>query len=228
MLHNALAYSLLYLILFGIPYTFLVERNLDFVSGYLPFIGVAGGIVIACLCIMLFNRYWWLPRFRKQGTDLAPEYRLPPFMLGAIICPAAIFWFAWTSDPQRTASPVAPAFAGVFIGAGIAAIYLPSYTYLVDVYLLHANSALAGVTGVRSILSFALSLAATAMYQHLGVGWGNTLVGLVFLALAPFPFLLWFYGEKVRSWSRYLPHHPVVEPISDELMEVPLHSPTLM
>ena len=225
MLHNALAYSLLYLILFAFPYTFGTVRHLGFVHSSLPFLGMGGGIIMSCLAIMVFNRVWWLPLFLKKGTDLAPEYRLPPFMAGAILCPAAIFWFAWTSDPTDVASPVPAALAGVFIGAGIAAIYLPSYTYIVDVYLLHANSALAGVTGVRSLLSFALSLAATSMYQHLGVGWGNTLIGFAFLVLAPFPFALWCYGEKVRSWSKYLPEHPVVEPAGTDMIELPLHSP---
>ncbi|KAJ9615167.1 hypothetical protein H2200_001241 [Cladophialophora chaetospira] len=229
MLHNALAYSLIYLILFAIPYTFQTVRHLHFVTSYLPFIAVSGGVLASCIAMMIFNKVWWLPRFIRDGPELAPEYRLPPFMVGAVLCPASIFWFAWTSDPDGrggTTSPVPAAIACFVIGASIAAIYLPSYTYIVDVYLLHANSALAGVTGVRSLLSFALSLAATNIWTHLGVGWGNSLIGFIFLALAPFPFVLWFYGPKLRSWSRYLPRHPVAEPISDVLVEVPLQSPT--
>ena len=43
---------------------------------------------------------------------------------------------------------------------------------------------------------------APALYDSLGVGWGNTLLALVTVGLAiPSPVLLWFYGSKLRARS---------------------------
>jgi hypothetical protein len=37
------------------------------------------------------------------------------------------------------------------------------------------------------------------MYEALGLGWGNSLLGFISLAMIPIPVLFWKYGEKLRT-----------------------------
>jgi len=42
------------------------------------------------------------------------------------------------------------------------------------------------------------------MYQALDYGWGNSLLGFLALIIGiPAPFAFWFFGEKMRSKSRF-------------------------
>ena len=71
--------------------------------------------------------------------------------------------------------------------------------YLVDAYTLYAASALAANTIMRSIAGAVLPLCALDMYNVLGLGWGNSLLGFIALAFLPIPFLIGRYGERLRN-----------------------------
>jgi hypothetical protein len=72
-------------------------------------------------------------------------------------------------------------------------------TYLIDTFTLHAASAMAANTLLRSILGGLLPLAGLQMYDALGLGWGNSLIGFVAFAMLPIPVAFYFYGEKIRN-----------------------------
>lgn len=72
-------------------------------------------------------------------------------------------------------------------------------TYLVDAYTIYAASAIAANTVLRSLLGALLPLAGSKMYQTLGLGWGNSLLAFIALALAPVPLLFYRYGERIRN-----------------------------
>jgi MFS transporter, DHA1 family, multidrug resistance protein len=68
-------------------------------------------------------------------------------ILGAFLFPIGEFWFAWTSFPSITPWP--QILAGIPLGAGIQIIYLQGLAYLVDVYLINANSAISANALIR-------------------------------------------------------------------------------
>jgi hypothetical protein len=37
------------------------------------------------------------------------------------------------------------------------------------------------------------------MYEALGLGWGNSVLGFVAVAFIPLPFLFYLYGERIRN-----------------------------
>jgi hypothetical protein len=37
------------------------------------------------------------------------------------------------------------------------------------------------------------------MFDALGVGWGNSVLGFISLAFLPLPFIFYFYGERIRK-----------------------------
>jgi hypothetical protein len=73
--------------------------------------------------------------------------------------------------------------------------------YSVDAFTLYAASALAANTVTRSVMAAVLPLAAPKMYATLGYGWGNSLLGFLALAMAPIPYVLLSYGERIRKSS---------------------------
>jgi hypothetical protein len=76
---------------------------------------------------------------------------------------------------------------------------MPIQTYLVDAFTLYAASAIAAATILRSILGAVVPLGGLKMYEVMGLGWGNTFLGLVTLVLAPVPWIFWKYGERIRT-----------------------------
>jgi hypothetical protein len=70
--------------------------------------------------------------------------------------------------------------------------------YVIDTYTIYAASALAAMSVIRSIGGSVLPLAALPMYNALGIGWGNSLLGFVAIALLPVPFFIIRYGEGLR------------------------------
>jgi hypothetical protein len=71
--------------------------------------------------------------------------------------------------------------------------------YLVDCFNLYSASALAANTMARSIVGAVLPLAALPMYDKLGLGWGNSLLGFIAALLIPAPWLILRYGELLRK-----------------------------
>lgn len=72
-------------------------------------------------------------------------------------------------------------------------------TYLVDAYTIYAASAMAANAVFRSLVGAVLPLAGGPMYETLGLGWGNSLLGFISLALAPLPLIFYIYGERIRK-----------------------------
>jgi hypothetical protein len=72
-------------------------------------------------------------------------------------------------------------------------------TYLVDAYTIYSASAMAANTVFRSLLGAILPLAGGKMYRTLGLGWGNSLLAFIAIALAPLPLIFYRYGERIRN-----------------------------
>jgi hypothetical protein len=90
-----------------------------------------------------------------------------------------------------------------WVDCGMIATILPIQAYLVDAFGEYAASAIAANTVVRSIVGAFLPLAGPSMYAKLGLGWGNSLLGLIALAMLPVPVVFYLYGKKIRMSSRY-------------------------
>lgn len=80
---------------------------------------------------------------------------------------------------------------------------MPIQTYLVDAFTLHAASALAGASVLRSIVGAFLPLAGPKLYRSLGLGWGNSLLAFIALAFSPLPWVFFKWGERIRKSPRF-------------------------
>ena len=120
---------------------------------------------------------------------------MPPLIASSIFLPAGLFWFVWTSN--RNITWVSQVLSGIFIGAGVVLHFLSGTAYLIDVYLLNANSALAVNICIRSMSAAAFPLFAKTMYERLGLAWATSLLGFFCVTLIPFPIALWRYRKMI-------------------------------
>lgn len=74
-----------------------------------------------------------------------------------------------------------------------------STMYLVDAYTVYSASVTAASTIFRCLFGALLPLAGPAMYESLGYGWGNSVLGFIAVAFIPLPFIFYRHGERIRE-----------------------------
>ena len=130
-----------------------------------------------------------------------PESRLPLCMVGAVTAPIGLFWFAWTNSPSLPY--MASIAAGAPFGFALVLVFQGINNYLVDSYTIFAASVLAGTAVLRSFLAAAFPLFTDRMYSALGIHWASSVPAFLALLFAPFPFLLYKFGPRVRAKCKY-------------------------
>ncbi|KAL4998589.1 major facilitator superfamily domain-containing protein [Aspergillus recurvatus] len=203
-LYLALVYGILYLFFEAYPVSFQEERGWtnEGVAG-LPFIGIMLGVICGVALIVWQTKTRFARKLAKHGKVI-PEERLVPMMVASVLLPGGLFWFGWTSSPN--VHWLAQVAAGVPIGAGILVIFMQGLNYIIDVYMMFANSAIAANTLIRSSLGGAFPLFATQMYHKLGVPWASSLLGFITVAMIPIPVVFYIYGKKIRALSKFSPN----------------------
>ena len=117
---------------------------------------------------------------------------------GTICLPIGLFLAGWTAEahthwiavdivrPSLSPSPSPPSSLTLplrtqgiaLVGAGTILNFQSIQTYVIDAFTLHAASALAAVTFLRSCAGFGFPLFAPAMYKALGYGKGDTILAV--------------------------------------------------
>ncbi|KZL64739.1 MFS multidrug transporter, partial [Colletotrichum tofieldiae] len=201
-LYMSFVYGLIYLCFVAYPASFQKGRGWSQGVGALPFLAIILGVVIGAVIVVLFSRTRFTRIMNEKG-HLPPEERLLPMMIGGACFPAGLLWFAWTSNPNIFW--LAQVLAGIPIGMGILLIFLQGQTYIIDNYLMNANSALAANAVVRALFGAGFPLFADAMYNRLGVAWATSVLGFLAVGLFPVPIVFYYFGARVRRLSRYTP-----------------------
>ncbi|KAF2277566.1 MFS general substrate transporter [Westerdykella ornata] len=128
--------------------------------------------------------------------DFQPEHRLGMMCVGGFFLPVGLFWYGWSVQAQT--HYMVPVVGTGVLGFGLLMTFMPASTYLVDVFTVHAASAMAASTVLRSLTAALIPLSSQQMYARLGYGWGNSLLAFLSVALVPIPFVLIRYGERIR------------------------------
>ncbi|CAI7676275.1 unnamed protein product [Penicillium manginii] len=202
-IYLALIYGILYLFFEAYPVSFSEVRGWESEGiAALPFIGIMIGVLCGVTLIIYTTKTRFARKLKKHGR-VVPEERLVPMMIASVLLPIGLFWFGWTSSPNVHWAP--QVIAGIPIGMGILVIFMQGLNYIIDVYMMYANSAIAANTLIRSTLGGAFPLFATQMYHKLGVNWASSVLGFITIAMIPIPILFFFYGAKIRAMSRFTP-----------------------
>lgn len=198
----AVMYGLLY-ILFT-TYTFVFEGEYGFSSGTagLAFLGSGVGMLLG----LAFAATQSDKRIRSKiasGEPILPEDRLRyTLIIPACLClPVGLFIYGWST--QYRVHWIVPQIGNAVIGFGMIAILMCIQTYLVDAFTIHAASATAANTVLRSLLGALFPLFGLKLYNRIGLGWGNSILGFIALAIAPIPIGFRIFGERIRTNPRW-------------------------
>jgi multidrug resistance protein len=133
---------------------------------------------------------------KANGGKYEPEMRLPNVVYFGLITPITFFWYGWAADRH---AHWAVTIIGIFpLGVGIFGIWMASQAYIIDAYPQYAASGLAAFTVLRSVVAAFLPLAGPTMFENLGLGWGNSLLGFICIAMIPIPIVINRYGGRIR------------------------------
>ena len=196
--------------LYGLTYIVLSTYPTLWTNDYHQSVGVAGLNYIsvgigyflgAQICAPLNDRIY--SRLKKQNNGIGkPEFRIPILIISSALTPIGLFWYGWSA--QAHTHWLMPNIGQVFLSAGIIVGFQSIQTYIVDAYTRYAASGIAAATVLRSLAGFGFPLFAPAMYNALGRGWGDSLLGFLAIFIGiPAPFLLWRYGERLRAMSKF-------------------------
>ncbi|KAK2755572.1 hypothetical protein FQN54_006512 [Arachnomyces sp. PD_36] len=196
----AIVYGYLYLLFTTITMVFEGEYNFDQGSVGLTYLGIGIGSLLGLFILgSVSDRI--LKRMTAKHGVAKPEFRLPPLIPGAVCVPIGLFWYGWTAETHQ--HYILPIAGTLFVGIGMITSFMTISTYLVDAYTIHAASAMAANTVLRSLIGALLPLAGRSMYAALGLGWGNSLLAFIALAMVPLAALIFMYGERIRTSKRF-------------------------
>ncbi|PVH99975.1 MFS multidrug transporter-like protein [Periconia macrospinosa] len=201
-IYLAYMYGVLFLVLSTFPLVWENSYHQSKQIASFNYLSLCVGLIIG---LQISHRLMdWLYAYlkaRKNLTSGVPEFRVPPMLLGGILCPIGLLIYGWTV--QHNIHWIVPNIGCVILAIGLIIAFQCAQAYVVDAY--DANYvASAAVVGVieRILCGFSFPLFATQMYGRLGLGWGNTLLAFVTLVLAMLgPVLLWFFGARIRALS---------------------------
>ncbi|CAI7677697.1 unnamed protein product [Penicillium discolor] len=92
-LYMGFIYGFLYLCFEAFPIAFEEYRGWDIGIGSLPFLSITVGALIGVVIFIVHT----MTRMRRklEAVGDAPEERLVPMIIGSVMMPTGIFWFAW-------------------------------------------------------------------------------------------------------------------------------------
>ncbi|KAB5578220.1 major facilitator superfamily domain-containing protein [Coniochaeta sp. 2T2.1] len=145
------------------------------------------------------SRFWSL--MRRKFPVAAPEARLYCTCVSAILLPAGLFIFGFTSKPSI--HWVVPAIGIALATMGIYSVYLATFNYLADTYHKYASSALAAQSFCRNVLGGVFPLVTGFLFTNLGQARAGALLGSIAIGLTAVPWVLVFFGERIRARSPF-------------------------
>ncbi|PYI00876.1 MFS multidrug transporter [Aspergillus sclerotiicarbonarius CBS 121057] len=195
--YMAVVYGLLYL--FFTTITSVFEDTYGFSTGLagLAYLGIGIGFFIGLTLIALSSDRIVKTLTARNGGSFQPEMRLPTMIFFSCLLPISFFWYGWSAKYHT--HWIVPIIGMLPFGIGLIGIYMPIQTYVIDCYPAYAASANAALTALRSLLGALLPLAGPKLFDSLGLGWGNSLLGFIALAFVPVPIFFNRYGQRIRE-----------------------------
>lgn len=190
-LYLAFVFGLTFLLLATMAEVF--QDNYGFKPGVagLAFLGLGIGCVIGTIFFAKLS-----DKMAKKNS--APEHRLIMMMLGGPFVPASLFWYGWSAEYH--VHWIVPIIGTGFVGVGIIFVTASGQLYIIDMFGSEGSaSAMATLTLVRNGSGAFLPLAAPPLYDKLGLGWGNSVLGFISLTFVPLAFLFYKYGGSLRE-----------------------------
>ncbi|KAI6484354.1 hypothetical protein MCOR12_005325 [Pyricularia oryzae] len=196
-IYLAIVYGYLYLVFTTITSVFTETYGFSSSTAGLAFLGIGIGFLIGQGIFTYTSDAYVQRRAAREGNGMLPEYRLLWLPFGGAVLPIGFFIYGWTAEYK--VHWIAPIIGMGVIGIANILLFMSVTVYLIDSFNMYAASAMAANTVIRSVAGAVLPLAGPAMYAALGLGWGNSLLAFIALAMLPVPFVIQRYGEYLRT-----------------------------
>ncbi|KAK4867143.1 hypothetical protein LT330_007884 [Penicillium expansum] len=195
-LYTGLMFGIIFLLFTTFPSVFHGVYGFDEGMSGLAYLGLGIGMFSG---LILFSVLSDKLLGQKQGGAVgAPEQRLILMKWFGPITPLGCFMYGWSAYYHT--HWIVPIIGTTIIGIGCLFVVIPGQIYLVDSFgAAAAASAIAANLLVRSPFGAFLDLAAAPLYNKLGLGWGNSVLGFITLAFTPVPWLFYQYGGYLRT-----------------------------
>jgi len=193
------SWAILYLTFGAVPLIFRVSHGFDLEQTGAVFVAVMVGAILSTV-LSIYQEKLALHLFPGKIAS-TPERRLYFACIESVLMPIGLFWFGWTS--YSSVHWIVPAMAIAVATMGIFSIYLATFNYLADIYHQYASSALAAQSLCRNLMGGAFPLVTVQMYNGLGFPGASSLLGGVAVLLTAVPWVLVFFGPKIRARSPF-------------------------
>jgi DHA1 family multidrug resistance protein-like MFS transporter len=161
-------------------------------------------ILVSCLIgVALYTAYLYYyvdRRIRKYGWPVQ-ESRLLPALVASIGPTVGLFLFAWTA--RASIHWIVPTIGITIYGATVFIVMQCIFVYIPLSYPMYAASLFAANDFFRSALACGSVLFAHPLFGNLGVAKGTSLLGGLSVIGIIGIWLLYFYGAKLRSMSKF-------------------------
>ncbi|MCJ1377338.1 hypothetical protein MMC17_000433 [Xylographa soralifera] len=191
------SWAVLYLTFSSIPQVFTANHHFDLQQNGAVF----GALCVGSILSTLLSIYQEKIAKHYGKLSSTPEGRLYFSCIESALLPIGLFWFGWTQFPQIPW--IVPTMAIACATMGIFSIYLAVFNYLADTYHRYASSALAAQSFCRNMLGGIFPLIATAMFNRMTFAGASSFLGGVGAVLTIVPWVLVFYGPKIRARSKF-------------------------
>ncbi|KAJ5640904.1 Major facilitator superfamily domain general substrate transporter [Penicillium herquei] len=195
--YMSFVYGLLYLFFTTISDVFTSDYGFSVGLSGLAYLGIGLGFAAGLFFMAITNDKVVAKMTASNGGKFEPEMRMPTMIIFASIIPISFFWYGWTAD--KHVFWIVPIIGMFPFGVGMMGVFIPIQTYIIDCYPAYAASANAALTATRSLVGAMLPLAGTPMFDSLGLGWGNSLLGFIALVFVPVPIVFVKYGKTIRE-----------------------------
>ncbi|KAJ8117288.1 hypothetical protein ONZ43_g4245 [Nemania bipapillata] len=146
------------------------------------------------------NHPFWVYIRRKFPAE-SPESRLYLTCFTGVLLPVGLYLFGFSAQPSI--HWIVPTVAIGLATTGIYYIYLATFNYLADIYQAYASSALAAQSFCRNVLGGVFPLVTAMLFTNLGEDAAGGVLGAIATVLAVVPWVLVFFGERIRRRSNY-------------------------
>ncbi|THX05580.1 MFS general substrate transporter [Aureobasidium pullulans] len=192
-------YVVIFTFLNGFEFIFTDTYGLSPGETGLAFLGICIGALISTALTPLIGHFFKnTSTTEEKSQEQPPEHLLIPAIIASPFFAISIFWLGWTN--YKSISYWSDYAATILFGYSMTAIFVSSYSYIINIYGTWSSSALGSITMARYFVASGMLVAARPMYQGIGVHWSLTFLGCLGLLCLPVPFLIYRYG-KSYPWS---------------------------
>ncbi|KAK0615718.1 major facilitator superfamily domain-containing protein [Bombardia bombarda] len=200
-IYVAITYGILYLLFTTFSFVYTQQYGFDEGTSGLTFLPAGLGMMIG---IVVFGAMsdGVVKKRTAAGLVHTPEIRvLPSFTVPAgLAIPTGLFIYGWTA--YYGVHWIVSMIGVLVFAAGLMGVMMCIQNYLLDSFPTWAASTTAALAVLRSLAGALLPLGGLEMYNKLGLGWGNSLLGFISLALVPIPIVFYVYGARIRRKGR--------------------------